>query len=101
MILMMEESKTKDIILALLRLENRWGQINLITKDAGTDVLEGNLNPKIEGETDGDTRRLLGNVEERTCETDSLRNYCEWSVQLLKTFVREITGTRKITNCKP
>ena len=48
---MMEESKTKDIILALLRLENRWSQINLITKDAGQNVLEGNLNP--EGEMDG------------------------------------------------
>ena len=70
-ILIMEESKTKDIILALLRLENRWGQIHLITKDAGTNVLEGNLNPIVEGGLDGDTRRLLGNVEERTCETDA------------------------------
>ena len=55
-----------------------------------------NLNPKIDGETDGDTRKLLGNVEERTFETDAqYHNYCERSVQLLKKFVRKITGTRK------
>ena len=42
-VLMMEESKTKDIVLAMLRLENRWGKINLIMMDAGRNELEGNL----------------------------------------------------------
>ena len=35
---LMEESKTKDVILALLRLETRWGKINMITRDAGTKI---------------------------------------------------------------
>ena len=77
---LMEESKTKDVILALLRLETRWGKINMITRDAGTNLLVGNLNPKIESQ-DPEAKRLLGNVEERVCEMDAqYRNYVERSV---------------------
>ena len=43
---LMEGSETNDIILALLRLENRFGTtIRMVTVDAGTNLLEQNVNP--------------------------------------------------------
>ena len=47
----MEGSETCDVILALLRLKNRFGTtIRMVTVDAGTNLLEQNLNPDVKRE---------------------------------------------------
>ena len=48
---LIEGSETSDVILALLRLENRFGTtIRMVTVDAGKNLLEQNLNPETKGE---------------------------------------------------
>ena len=36
------------VVLAQLRLEARYGEIKIIARNSGTNLLEGNLNPKVD-----------------------------------------------------
>ena len=73
----MEDATTKEVVKALLRLEVRYGKIKGISRDAGSNLLQGNLNPllKFEGAEPAE-RTLFGMVKEYTCQTDAqFRNY--------------------------
>ena len=44
----MESMETRQMFLALLRLEARYGDVKLIARDSGTNLLDDNINPKID-----------------------------------------------------
>jgi len=46
--MLMENMATRQVVLALLRLEARYGEIKLIARNSGTNLLEGNLNPQVD-----------------------------------------------------
>ena len=79
-IILMESMETSQVVLALLRLEARYGDIKLIARDSGTNLLEDNINPKIDSP---DRTRLFGLIQDYTAPVDSqYSNYCESSVGL-------------------
>ena len=81
----MESMDTKQVILCLLRLENRYGKIIGISRDSGSNMLEDNLNPKTEDDT-----RLFENINDYTAPVDAqFRNYSERSTGLLKKFMKQ------------
>ena len=43
----MEDTTTKEVIKGLLRLEVRYREINGISRDAGSNLLESNINPEL------------------------------------------------------
>ena len=47
-IILMESMETRQVVLALLRMEARYGVLKLIARDSGTNLLEANINPKID-----------------------------------------------------
>ena len=92
-ITMAESLETSQMTLCLLRLEQRFGAIDTITRDGGSDLLAGNLNPKLLGKEQG---RLLGNVKDIQHLPDAQhRNYVERSINIIKRFLREVTGKVK------
>ena len=92
-IILMESMETKRVVLVLLRLEARYGDIKLIARDSGTDLLENNLNPKIDSP---DRTRLFGLIQDYTAPVDSqYRNYCERSVGLIKKYLHQACGLEK------
>ena len=44
----MENMEARQVALALLMLKARYGEIKLIARDSGTNLLEGNLNPQVD-----------------------------------------------------
>ena len=90
-VMLMETMDTKQVILCLLRLENRYGKIIAISRDSGTNMLAENMNPKTEDET-----RLFESIKEYTAPVDSqFRNYSERSTGLLKKFMKQMCGIGK------
>ena len=88
-----EDLSTSQMLLALLRLEQQFGPIDMISRDGGSDLLEGNLNPRI---LNKDHERLLGAIKDVAHLPDSqYRNYCERSINLIKRFMRQIVGKVK------
>ena len=47
-IMLTENMETRQVVLALLRIKTRYGEIKLIARDSETNLLEGNLNPKVD-----------------------------------------------------
>jgi hypothetical protein len=90
-VILMESMETKAILMALLRLETRYGEIQGISRDSGTNMLEENLNPKTE-----DAQRLFNLVRDYTAPIDGqFRNYSERSTSLLKKYMRQSCGVEK------
>ena len=65
-IILMESMETKQVVISLLRLETRYGDIQAISRDSGTNLLEGNLNPKTE-----DENRLFNIIRDYTAPVDA------------------------------
>ena len=87
----MESMETKAVIMALLRLETRYGDIEGISRDSGSNMLEENLNPKTD-----DGQRLFSLVKDYTAPIDGqFRNYSERSTSLLKKYMRQSCGVEK------
>ena len=93
----MEGATTKDVVKALLRLEVRYGEIKGISRDAGSNLLQGNLNPLLmPDKAEPAERRLFGMVKEYTCPTDAqFRNYSERSTGLFKKAIKELLQVNK------
>ena len=93
----MEDATTKEVIKGLLRLEIRYGEIHGISRDAGTNLLEGNVNPELaHQELEEAQRRLFGKVKEYTCPTDAqFRNYSKRSTRLFKRAVNQLMEVKK------
>ena len=88
-----EDLTTAQMLLSLLRLEQQYGKIHMISRDGGSDLLEGNLNPKI---LNKEHARLLGSVTDVAHLPDSQhRNYVERTVQVVKRFMRQVVGKAK------
>ena len=84
-----DSQATDQMLLVLLRLEQIFGKIELISRDMGRNVLIENLNPRI---ISPDHARLLGKVQEVQNFTDSqFRNYSERSTGMVKRYIREAT----------
>ena len=82
-----------SIQLSLLRLEARYGEIKLIGRDSGTNLLENNINPKIDSP---DRTRLFVLIQDYTAPVDSqYRNYCERPVGLIKRYLHQACGVEK------
>ena len=64
-LILMELMETKQVVLSLLRLETRYGDIQSTSHDSETYLLDGNLNPKTE-----DENQLLNNIKEYTTPAD-------------------------------
>ena len=93
----MEAATKKEVVKALLRLEVRYGEIREISRDAGSNLLQGNLNPMLKSEeAEQAEKRLFGVVKEYTCPTDAqFRNYSERSIGLFKRVVNELLEVKK------
>lgn len=65
-IMLMESMETRDVILALLRLEARYGQISLISRDNGSNMISSNLNQKAATKEEA---RLFGAIKEYSRST--------------------------------
>ena len=90
-VILMETMETKAVIMSLLRLETRYGEIQGISRDSGSNLLEENLNPKTE-----DGQRLFNIVRDYTAPVDGqFRNYPERSTSLLKKYLRQSCGIEK------
>jgi hypothetical protein len=90
-IILMESMETKQVIVSLLRLETRYGDIQAISRDSGTNLLEANLNPRTEDED-----RLFNLIKDYTAPVDAqFRNYSERSTGLLKKYLRQ-AGLHKL-----
>ena len=77
--------------MSLLRLETRYGNIQAISRDSGTNLLEANLNPKTEDED-----RLFNLIKDYTAPVDAqFRNYSERSTGLIKKYLRQACGVEK------
>ena len=93
----MEGMDTSDVILALLRLENRFGiTLEKITVDAGTNLLGQNINPELKG---SDRNRLFGIMTTIAHPVNSqFRNYCERNTAIVKKWIRQATMiSKKVT----
>ena len=86
----MEGMETSDVILALLRLENRFGiTLEKVTVDAGTNLLGQNINPELQG---SDRKRLFGIMTTIAHPVNSqFRNYCERNTAIIKKWIRQAT----------
>jgi hypothetical protein len=90
-LILMESMETKQVVLSLLRLETRYGDIQAISRDSGTNLLEGNLNPKTE-----DENRLFNIIKDYTAPVDAqFRNYSERSTGLIKKYLKQACGIEK------
>jgi hypothetical protein len=90
-LILMESMETKQVVLSLLRLETRYGDIQAISRDSGTNLLEGNLNPKTE-----DENRLFNIIKDYTAPVDAqFRNYSERSTGLIKKYLKQACGVEK------
>ena len=88
----MESMDTKQVILCLLRLETRYGELIGISRDSGTNLL--NLNPKTE-----DGKRLFNLIRDYTAPVDSqYRNYIERNAGMIKRYLRQACGVEKNGN---
>ena len=93
-IILMESMETKQIIYSLLKLEAKYGELKGISRDAGTNMLTENLNPKTE-----DDQRLFNLVGDYAAPTDAqFRNYSERSTGLIKKYLRQAAGVEKTEN---
>ena len=71
----------------------RYGDLKLIARDSGTNLLETNINTKIDSP---DRTRLFGLIQDFTAPGDSqYRNYCERSVGLIKKYLYQACGLEK------
>ena len=92
---LMEGSETSDVILAFLRLENRYGTtIRMVTMDAGTNLLEQNLNPVVKEELweekGKEKKRLIECMTTVAHPTNNqFRNYCERNTSIIKRWMRQ------------
>ena len=93
----MEGATTQDVVKALLRLEVRYGEIKGISRDAGSNLLQGNINPPLVIRKDESAqRRLFGLIKEYTCPTDAqFRNYSERSTGLFKRAIKDLLEVKK------
>ena len=93
-VFLMEGMDTSDVILALLRLENRFGiTLEKITVDAGTNLLGQNINPELKG---SDRDRLFGIMTTIAHPVNSqFRNYCERNTAIVKKWIRQATMISK------
>ena len=93
----MEAATTKEVVKALLRLEVRYGEIKGISRDAGSNLLQEYINPKLmQHGKDEAEERLFGKLREYTCPTDAqFRNYSERSTGLFKKAVNQLLEVKK------
>ena len=85
------------MVKAPLRLEVRYGNIKGISRDAGSNLLQGNINPELaQSEKIESEERLFGKLREYTCPTDAqFRNYSERSTGLFKKAVNQLLEVKK------
>ena len=98
-VLMMEESKAVDVTLALLRVENRFGiKIERWRVDAGKNLIEGNLNPCIDGkwsEKHNEGQRLFDAMTMvKHAVNSQFRNYLERATCIIKKWMRQASSVR-------
>ena len=89
-IYLMEGSETSDIILALLRLENRFGTtLKMITVDAGTNLFKQNVNPLVQGKV----RKRLFDIMTTVAHpvNNQFRKYYERNTSIIKKWMRQAT----------
>ena len=80
----MESMETRQVVLALLRLEARYGDIKLIARDIGTNILEANINMKIDSP---DRTRLFGLILDYTAPVEAS--------SLIKKYLHHAYGLEK------
>ena len=68
----MEVATTKEVVKGLLRLDIRYGETTGISRDAGSNLLEHNLNPMLAEVDRGEMeQRLFGTIWHNICPTDA------------------------------